>query len=172
MRKLMLVTILAPACAHMRSPMGSGVNRVAARSARTLNQAPSPWFDEISQGLKSKEAFFRTANSQLASLRKCMACEPIVHETDEVEAVRARRKLRLGSGRSWVWEPQGEDDPGISWESIGAVRDVKIFPAVHDEIDTRMHGTPSTVRLAAASGSSLGGGRSRKRRMSAMIHLK
>lgn len=72
-------------------------------------------------------AFHMTHTPPSFAARRLMGLDPDAH-IDESKAVRARRRLRLGAGRHWMWEPQGETDPGISWETMGVARAVKVFP--------------------------------------------
>ncbi|KAG8459594.1 hypothetical protein KFE25_000950 [Diacronema lutheri] len=191
MRATLLAALVLPST-RAHSPTGASLCRIAARarSTRTVLDAESAseWLDDISRGLgesiKSEAGFFCAARAlplaPVVSLDDFVAARRAADDVEEGDAVRARRKVRLGSGCSWLWEPQGEDDPGISWECIGVVSDVKIFPPTRgdcnacaagpeaDGIDTRDNGHGLHVTRAAGASPE----RKRSKRLSAMIRLK
>lgn len=179
--------LVVPVHSHTRSITGASLRTPSHRSVRpTLeSESSSEWLDNIGRGLeeslKSNEGFFGSKHREplqsscddLSKLASFIIDEDAA-EVDAAEAARARRKVRLGSGCSWLWEPQGESDPGISWENVGLVKDVKIFPEIctskqgQDDLDTSSHGHSSHVTRAAGGT----GNHKRTKRLTAMIRLK
>lgn len=195
MRATTIAILLVPIGAHLGAVPGASYRRIATRSSSVRptsgDSSPSDWLEDVSRGLgesiQAKEGFFQGEHtepldahaSELVQLAKYREVD--TSDVEAGEAARARRKIRLGSGMSWLWEPQGSSDPGIEWESIGLVSDVKIFPTLHshhepterrhggDDLDTRAHGLkPHVTRVAGGRGTDERG----SQRLTAMVRLK
>mmetsp|Transcript_18158 Transcript_18158/g.44856 ORF Transcript_18158/g.44856 Transcript_18158/m.44856 type:complete len:201 (-) Transcript_18158:172-774(-) len=156
MRKTVLALLAAPTLGFnpqqniirpvQHIPVSCTPARVAADAHMDLSRkdtCTSSWLEDVAANLRSDEAFFRPCDQEPenpgVSIDDWYVPRPEVNteveEVHEGRAVQARRSLRLGAGRTWIWEPQGEEDPGIAWESIGLVRDVKVFPKAADTSD-------------------------------------
>ncbi|KAJ1639421.1 hypothetical protein T492DRAFT_936811 [Pavlovales sp. CCMP2436] len=170
---LLAAALILPAYSHLGTTTGSTALR---RIAQSVQMPSESWFDKIAEGIGETSSGFIRRKPSTTDLAQYV----MVPEEDEREAVTARRRCRITAGRTWTYEPQAESDPGISWEHIGLVREIKLFPVVcvepsrtvnagADDIDTRSHGghSPTAVHASGVVPSC-----KVSKRLTAMIRLK
>lgn len=110
-----------------------GVLKQPHKHANALCDARSDfWTKVLTEEATTASAAGRS--SRVISLDTLMNRLPVDREASSLDvdsvdcsrAVRTRRRLRLATGRPCVWEPEGDADPGICWECLGLVQQVKV----------------------------------------------